>query len=432
MSKIVDRNLGSPTNSCVDQKTTPAELAKGTFCEIDTTKNTPFPDEYTDAYDAYRVKFISEGDEPTVKDDGSLNELCKSQDNKGYHKVSVVDVFRGYDKNGKCSSPYSRNVLGPNGGFNGVIKAREDQLLRATGKPVLLLRRQYTGPVCPCFDSNRGQARSKCQMCYGVGFVPGYIPYVNDSEPLGRIFIRIDPFTEQVDLKEQGWFQEITINAWTTSAPIVRQRDIIIVYNVDDGSEEFRYELLNVTRNDIFQGAQGAQKFSMKRLDPALNIYKYDPFKLPDLADIAIDLSQYDLEREDLEFENLGTQDDGLFANVVIEAAYGDAAFSGMFTEGYKFGYETNFGRALNWQDPMYAPDFNEDGTVDGYGPVFKASNGKVIKFSFPQKTEDNIGINPLEVLVAEKKKQFVRGWISGARAGYLDGVNERRARGWE
>ena len=270
-------------------------------------------------------------------------------------------------------------------------------------------------------------------MCYGVGFVPGYIPYVNDSEPLGRIFIRVDPYVEQVDLKEQGWFQEVTLNAWTTSAPTVRQRDIIIVYNADDGSEEFRYELLNVTRNDIFQGAQGSQKFSMKRIDPALNIYKYNPFQLPDLADISIDLSGYTLVRESLEFENLGVEDDGLFPNVVIEAVYGDAAFSGMFSEGYKLGYETNFARALSWKDPMYAPDFEEDGSIsDGYGPVFLATNGKVIKFSLPQKTEDNIGINPLEVLAAEKKKQFVRGWVSGARAGYLDGVNERRARGLE
>ena len=70
MAKITRRNLGSPTNSCVDQKTTPQELMKGSTCEIDITGNTPFPDAYQDGYqDGYHVKFISEGDSPTVKDD---------------------------------------------------------------------------------------------------------------------------------------------------------------------------------------------------------------------------------------------------------------------------------------------------------------------------------------------------------------------------
>lgn len=430
MSKIVTRNLGSPTNNCVDQFTTPAELAKGTTCEIELTGNTPL-DGYADGYiDGYHVKFVSEGDNPSEKSDG--DPACKNLDTSGYHRTTVTDVFRGTDKYGNCPSPYSRGVLAA-GGINGVIRNREDQLLRTTGKPVVLLRRQYTGPVCPCYDVNRGQARSKCQMCYGVGFVPGYIPYINDSDPLGRIYIRVDPYTEQVELRDQGWFQEVTVSAWTLSAPIVRQRDIVIVYNASDGSEEFRYELTNVTRNDIFQGNQGAQKFTMKRLDPALNIYKFDPFKIPDLTDISVDLSDVTLVREDRDYELLGTQDDGLYPNVITEAVYGDGAFAGLFTEGFKLSYETNFKRALNYQEVMYAPDFNDDGTVDdGYGPIFKATNGKIIKFSTPQKTEDNIGINPLEVIAAEKKKQFIRGWVSGAKAGYLDGINERRARGLE
>jgi hypothetical protein len=217
---------------------------------------------------------------------------------------------------------------------------------------------------------------------------------------------------------------------WTLAYPIIKKRDVIIVYN-HDGSEEWRYEVQTVTRNDLFGNASGAQQLVTQKIDQSQIIYDFDPLKIPDLKDISIDVSEYDLEGKRT-YDQLGTQDDGCFANVIIESVYGDGAFSGMFTEGYKQGYEINFGRVLNFQEPMWAPDFNEDGIVtDGYGaPVFYSSTGKIIRFSTPQDIESNPGINPLEVIAAEKKRNFLEGWFAGSKAGVLDGENELRARG--
>ena len=434
MAKYIKRNLANPTNQCeVDFKTPPEDLRVGSVCERTTTGNVPLtaptnPDTDGDGY----YQFISEGAEPVAK----TEEVdCGTADHTGYHKTSVSDIFRGTTASGACPSPYSRYGLGGKG-FNDVVRDREEQLLLATGRAVVLLRRQHTGRRCLCFESTRGRSRKACEICYGVSFAPGYIPYVNQKDPLGRILIRTEPFAEALPQKEQGLFQEITISAWGLSAPLLRQRDVIIVYR-SDGTEELRYEIKEVTRNSLFGAASGnasgAQKFQMLRIDPTQSIYNLDPFRIPDLADITIDLSDItELADPSMKQEQLGVEDDGFFTNIQIESIYGDGAFSGLMAEGYKLGYETNYRRALAFKEPMYAPDFNaEDGTVDdGYGPVFTSTTGQIIRFSTPQVIQSNAGVNPLEVLAAEKKKYFVNGFISGGKHGWLDGQSELRARG--
>jgi len=434
MAKNIRRNFASPTNSCLNQKSTNTDLYVGPECERNIDGNIiPKVDdgycpECKDGYDGY--VFIQEGSTTTDTTLSPTTQVCDNLDVGGYHRYTAADVFRGYTQDGKCSSPYSRGVL-KGGNYNTVIRNREEQLLQATGKPVVLLRRQYTGPECVCRDINRGRGKASCHVCFGTGYTPGYIPFINQKDPLGRIKVRFDPYKEDNPLKEQGIFQEVNINAWTLSTPIVRKRDIIIVYN-PDGTEEFRYEILNVTRNDLFGIEQGAQKFEIKRIDPTNIIYSFDPFRIPDLADISIDISDNNPQSPTM-YEQLGTQDeqDGNYTNNYTEGRYGDAAFSGMITEGYKLGYETNYKRALEYKIPLNIPDFNEDGVLnDGFGTVFYSSTGKVIKFSTPQQIQDNIGINPLEVIAAEKKRFFTDGWVEGAKAGYQDGLNELRARG--
>lgn len=433
MTRYIRRGLNSPTNNLVKEDTPPEQLRNGTPGEIAITGNTPFPtDGYLDGYS----KFIPEGTmeaSDAVDTTGQQVDKCPpSSDFRGYHKTTLTDFFRGTDIDGKCPSPYSRFVL--NGrGFNSVIEDREAQLIMTTGRRVLLLRREFNGIRCPCYDTNRGRSRGKCDICYGTSFVPGYIPYVAKDDPLGRIPVRFSPYTEDTPVKEQGTFQEVTIQCWTLSAPIVRKRDVIIVYNTD-GSEEYRYEILTVERNDVFSnGVQGAQKFQVKRIDPTQTIYNYDPLKIPDLANVVIDVSDTNPQGF-MAYNELGpTVQEDAFTKIAIEAVYGDGAFSGMFAEGYKLGYELNFRRTLLFQLPMWAPDFNEDGTVDdGYGEAaFFATTGQTIKFSTPQVIQDNTGVNPLEVIAAEKKRFFVEGFLTGAKHGVLDGENELRVRGF-
>lgn len=430
MAVYIRRGLNSPTNGCIKQTTQPEELVLGTDCErakagLPPTEPPTGGNSGGSDGDGY-VQFSNEGSSPTT-DEGP--EHCSpNSEFSGYHKFSVTEFISGKSVTGDCVSPYSRSSLGK--GLGGALAGRQEQLIRATGKPVQLLRRQYTGPRCPCYSLNRGRSKKRCYICYGTTFVPGYVPFLNEKDPLGRIYVRFEPHTETMVQKSEGMYQEVEISAWTLSFPLVRQRDILIVYNVDDGTEEFRYEILNVTRNETFQGAQGAQKFNIKRINPNDAIYRLDPFALPNLADVQIDLASEEPLLGGRFYDKLGNQDDGAYANY-WESEYGDAAFSGLFTEGYKLGYEINFKRALNFQQPLYAPDFNEDGIVDdGYGPIFRASNGKMIRFSTPQHIENNPDINPTEVINAEQKRYFLDGFIAGAKHGQQDGVNELRARG--
>lgn len=426
MAIYTRRGLNSPTNDCINQRTPPEDLVKGPACERERSGNTP-PDLSVDGYDGYDgyVSFTPEGLHPT----GPASLRCPpGSEFTGYHKFSVTEFLAGASVDGQCVSPYSRFALGR--GISTALTNREEQLLRATGKPVLLLRRQFTGVVCLCESLNRGRGRKKCNVCFGTGFVPGYIPYIYDKEPLGRIFVRFEPYTEDNPLREQGVFQEVPVNAWTLSFPQIRKRDVIVVYN-KDGTEEFRYEVLNVTRNETFQGATGAQKFAIKRIDPNDIIYRYDPFAIPDLQDIRVDVCDVGPLYSDRAYDRLSIEDDGIYPNVFIENAFGDGAFSAMFTEGYKEGYELNFRRVLNFQQPVFTPDFDQNGFVDdAYGPVFRSSSGRIIHFSTPQEVADNVGIDPTEVLIAEKKKNFLEGWISGAKHGMQDATNELRARG--
>src|SRR5690606_23907253 len=59
-------------------------------------------------------------------------------------------------------------------------------------------------------------------------------------------------------------------NAWTLSYPALKDGDILIAFN-RDGTEEFRYEIINVTRNTTFSGSDGRQLFT------AVRIRKTDP-----------------------------------------------------------------------------------------------------------------------------------------------------------
>lgn len=428
MAKIIKRGLNTPTNTdCLNMETPPEELRTGSECEREITGNDPLPEPKPEG----QVVFVPEGEESSCEvhpEPTPAEKQCTNQDRSGYHRTTVADFFRNTGLDGKCVSPYSRGVLGGRS-YNEVIRDREEMLLQAVGQPVGLLRRQNNGVVCPCYDENRGQSRSKCEICYGAGFVPGYIYYVNEKDPLGRILLRIDPYTEELRLQGEGRFQEVQLNGWTLAAPIIRQRDVLISYT-PNGVEEWRWEVMQVTRNNVFNGVQGAQRLVLKRIDPLQTIYKLDIYKIPDLKDIQVDVSSVASDVK-LNYEGLGQEDDGRFPNVVVEGVYGDAAFAYMYTEGYKVGYEKNFERVVDRKEPLYSPYIREDGTIDdGYGPIFLASNGKPIRFSTPQKIEENRGINPLEVVQAEKKRLFLKGFVDGARDALKDAENYLREKG--
>lgn len=127
----------------------------------------------------------------------------------GYHRTTIGDYL-----NGGGQSPYSRQQHGGTEAdqeglywYNQHIQ-RLEMMIQSTGEPAVLLRRKFTGEVCVCYDGNRGQGRNRCPLCYGTGFIGGYIRYVNCREPQGRIWMRLGPTNEDLDLQEDGTRQK--------------------------------------------------------------------------------------------------------------------------------------------------------------------------------------------------------------------------------
>lgn len=110
--------------------------------------------------------------------------------------------------------------------------------------------------------------------CHGTKFVFGFDQYFNPRRSDGRIMVRAGPAEEDVKMYEAGLESEFTLDFWTLTVPTIKDRDVIILFDQED-NEEFRYEVLSVTRNNTLTGLQGGQKFRAQRIrkfDPAYQI----------------------------------------------------------------------------------------------------------------------------------------------------------------
>jgi hypothetical protein len=219
------------------------------------------------------------------------NALLSSYDYTGYHQTSILDYFSG-----KCIGSYAGGEYGcadGSGKFHTKVRGlniqetnlqREELLLNTTGEPIVLLRRMWTGIRCNCFRSNYESPEARCPQCFSVGFVGGYEQYFNPKRSDRRILVRFEPSNDDLAYKNRGLEQNFLPNAWTTVIPAIKDRDILIRFN-EDGTEEYRYEILNVTRNKLLFSLSGAQKFQLHRIDKTDIIYQWralrDAAKLP-------------------------------------------------------------------------------------------------------------------------------------------------------
>lgn len=203
-----------------------------------------------------------------------------SYDYTSYHKPSLQSTFSG-----DCVGSYVGGEF--NGGrglfFQDRNLARLDAMLQVTGEPIILLRRKWTGRRCRCQGLRREHPTTRCTHCYSVGFEGGYDRYDN-SRPIseryentqGFILARISPYTDDLELTSaQSLSQPVELDAWTINVPTLKDRDFIVRFN-EDGSEEFRYEVLDVTRNKLFFGQTGKQGFKVKRHDKTDVIYQFN------------------------------------------------------------------------------------------------------------------------------------------------------------
>lgn len=142
-----------------------------------------------------------------------------------------------------------------------------------TGSPVVLLKRMWNGITCRCFTPNQEYPDPRCTYCYGTGYSQGYTQYFYPRRSDGRIMVRFGPATEDLKMEEAGLESYIVHDCWTLTSPKLNDRDVIIKYN-PDGTEEWRYEILDVTQNTLLNNQTGVQKFRAQRVRKTDIIYQ--------------------------------------------------------------------------------------------------------------------------------------------------------------
>ncbi|MFA5023448.1 MAG: hypothetical protein WC523_00625 [Patescibacteria group bacterium] len=202
-----------------------------------------------------------------------------SYDYCGYHRPSLQDSFSG-----ECVGSYLGGDYNGSRGFNfqDRILSQLDSMLQVTGEYVVVLRRRWTGKRCRCISLRREHQRVRCPYCFATGFEGGFDRLFN-SRPISETFVntqgmfmmRTSPYVDDLDLvQDQGLRQPDEIVMWTLTVPNIKSRDIIIRYT-EDGLEEFRYAVLEVTRNKLLFNKTGRQDIKMRRLDKTDPIYSY-------------------------------------------------------------------------------------------------------------------------------------------------------------
>lgn len=243
-----------------------------------TPRNTDEIGEFNVADDGYRENALDILTTDLAVSDANTIDF-PSYDYNSYHRPSIQATMSG-----ECVQSY---VGGEFDGGRGLFLqdrnlARLDAMLQVTGEVLLLLKRKWTGRRCRCMGLRREHPRTRCPYCYGVGFDGGYDRYIN-TRPIseysnninGYILARVYPYTDDLELDSaQSLRQTVELTAWTLNVPTIKDRDVVIRFN-EDGSEEFRYECLNVTRNKLFFGTTGKQEFTMKRMDKTDVLYQF-------------------------------------------------------------------------------------------------------------------------------------------------------------
>lgn len=244
------------------------------------------PDGYRDGYDGYDADgydgyyFHRQVKRDDITTDGSNNDASGD-----FPRFDYCGSYRGLSPaqlwQGQCVPSYFGGLQQRNGVFvretdvRDHMLQREEVLLETTGEPFVLMRRLWTGIRCSCHMLRREHADQRCPNCYGTGFVNGYEQFFNPRRTDSRILVRVDPATEDLLIEDKGGLTpKYEPGSWTMAFPAVKDRDVLVRFNAD-GTEEFRYEILDVTRVRALFGQSGVQKFNMKRFHRTDIIYQF-------------------------------------------------------------------------------------------------------------------------------------------------------------
>lgn len=214
----------------------------------------------------------------------AFNVGFPSYDYAGWHRTDPAMLLSG-----QCVGSYMGGYMFCADGYSGVGRVlrglsfqdhnnqRQEELLTVTGEPIVLLRKSREGIVCSCYTPASEYSDDRCPKCFGTKFVIGYEQYFNPRRSDGRIMVRFSPAEEDLKVYEAGMESEYNTDVWTLTVPTIKDRDILVRYD-QNGNEEFRYEVLSVTRQRTILTLEGGQKMRVQRIrkyDPAYQIRLY-------------------------------------------------------------------------------------------------------------------------------------------------------------
>lgn len=217
----------------------------------------------------------------TVSDE--INKNFPTYDFNAYHTDPRLVL------SGKCIGSYIGGTRGCVDGYSGSFiirgvspviqnKQRQEVLLNVDGEPCILVRRRWTGITCTCYIPTQEYPEGRCNKCFGTGIIIGWQQYFNPRRSDKKIMVRFDPTVETVDPTESGLESNLKPNCWTMTVPTIHERDFLVRFD-QAGNEEFRYEVLNVTRNKFILNNSGLQRFALQRIrktDPIYMISVYE------------------------------------------------------------------------------------------------------------------------------------------------------------
>jgi hypothetical protein len=238
-----------------------------------------FEDQYARVYqDGYgfreRVDILSGSGNLSVVD--AANDGFLAYDQAGWDRTYLPDYLEG-----KCVGTYFGGEYGcadgneSDGSIRGLgvqdhMNMREEYLLEITGEPVMLFRRMWSGKQSQHTSATLENTTHRGLDTYGTSLVTGYNQYFNPRRSDGKILVRFGPTKEDLKREEFGIENSFIPNCWTLVTPTIKDGDFIIRFN-QDGTEEWRYEIIDVDRNRTILQESGAQKFT------AVRVRKTDP-----------------------------------------------------------------------------------------------------------------------------------------------------------
>ncbi len=189
--------------------------------------------------------------------------------------INKTKTVNGNDRKTAYGISYEKSSLNRNNRNN--RKGRWQLNEHLLSKVKSLSKINYSGPVYNLEvegDHTYVVQNLVVHNCHGTKFVYGYEQFFNPRRSDGRILVRMGPAEETTKMYEAGYESEFPLDLWTLSSPIIKQRDLIILFD-QDNNEEFRYEVMGVSRNNTTLGQMGGQKLRVQRIrktDPTYQV----------------------------------------------------------------------------------------------------------------------------------------------------------------